>query len=123
MFLKYFEFKKPLKKKKFLKILMIKYLRKFFIIVKLNQFDIYFKSFAHSLNEFFNFFLQPLGKPFNNPLTKRVVNDITTSEIAFKFFYFFFINNKSFTYLKQKKKGRVKRKILRKLIKLNKVVD
>ena len=67
--------------------------------------------------------LQPSGKNFINPLTTKSFSDVSQSANQFNFSYVFFLNTKSFSFLKLKKKGRVKRKIQRKLIKLNTIID
>ena len=123
LFIKYFEFKKSLKKKKLLKLLLLKYLRKMFLILKLKNFNLFIKSSGFFLNEFLTLLLQPSGKTFKNPLTQKNFNDVSQLSNQFTFSYIFFLNTKSFSFLKLKKKGRVKRKIQRKLIKLNTIID
>jgi len=124
MFLKYFESKKSLKKKKFLKILMIKYLRKFFIVTKIKIVRFLFKSLAGSLHDFFFFFNKRLGKRFTNPLTGKIIDETEQSRLTTQPHSLIFINNKSFTApLKLRKRGRIKRKIWKKLVKLNNVID
>ena len=123
LFIKYFEFKKSLKRKKLLKLLLLKYLRKMFLVLKLKHFNLFIKSAGFFLNEFLTLLLQPSGKSFINPLTTKSFSDVSHSANQFNFSYVFFLNTKSFSFLKLKKKGRVKRKIQRKLIKLNTIID
>ena len=44
LFIKYFNFKKSLKKKKLLKLLLLKYLRKMFLILKITNLNLFIKS-------------------------------------------------------------------------------
>ena len=123
MFLKYFEYKKSLKKKKLLKYLLIKYLRKFILIVKLKNFNFFFKSSVYFLTEFFSILFKPLKKKFFNPLTSKLMADDKQKKANFSVFFIYFLNTVNFSFLKTRKKGRIKRKILRKLVKLNNLID
>jgi hypothetical protein len=123
LFIKYFDFKKSLKKKKLLKLLLLKYLRKLFLILKINQFNLFIKSAGFFLNEFLTLLTQPSEKTFLNPLTKKTITDDRKLIKTFNFSYIFFLNTKNYSFLKLKKKGRVKRKIQRRLIKLNTIID
>jgi hypothetical protein len=94
-----------------------------FLILKLRNFNLFIKSSGFFLNEFLTLLLQPSGKTFKNPLTQKNFSDVSQLSNQLTFSYIFFLNTKSFSFLKLKKKGRVKRKIQRKLIKLNTIID
>jgi hypothetical protein len=104
LFIKYFDFKKSLKKKKLLKLLLLKYLRKLFLILKINQFNLFIKSAGFFLNEFLTLLTQPSEKTFLNPLTKKTITDDRKLIKTFNFSYIFFLNTKNYSFLKLKKK-------------------
>lgn len=123
LFIKYFNFKKSLKKKKLLKLLLLKYLRKMFLILKITNLNLFIKSAGFFLNEFLSILIQPSEKSFLNPLSRKIINDEARLVSRFHFSYIFFINTKNFSFLKLRKKGRIKRKIQRRLLKLNPIID
>jgi len=123
LFIKYFDFKKSLKKKKLLKLLLLKYLRKMFLILNITNLNLFIKSSGFFLNEFLSLLIQPSEKTFLNPLSNKLVTDESRLVSRFHFSYIYFLNTKSFSYLKLRKKGRIKRKIQRRLLKLNPIID
>lgn len=123
LFIKYFDFKKSLKKKKLLKLLLLKYLRKMFLILKITNLNIFIKSAGFFLNEFLSTLVQPSEKSFLNPLSNKILTDESSLVSKFHFSYIYFLNTKSFSFLKLRKKGRIKRKIQRRLLKLNPIID
>lgn len=121
-FIKYFDKKKFFKKNKTLRIVMIKYLRKMFLLVKLPQTILILKKNPIFFLEFLNLFHQPILYKFNEPLTNREIID-EGSDVITNFLYFIFLNTENFTSNKTKKKGRVKRKIYRKIVIRNAMID
>jgi hypothetical protein len=65
----------------------------------------------------------PLIKPLKNPLTLKTIDEDQLSQFRFVFLFFFFQKSKNFGTFKLRRKGRVKRRIIRKLIKINNVLD
>ena len=59
---------------------------------------------------------------YNHPFHKSVVNE-KEKPLTIKFLYINFTNNKSLGPVKKKKKGRLKRKISKKIILYNNVLD
>lgn len=123
LFIKFFEKKKSLKKNKSLKLLMAKYLRKLFLISKIKNLILFVKKSPLFLIEIINLINQPIAHKFIDPLENRVIEENDTNLMWIKFLYFIFLDNKSFTKNKLRKRGRVKRKIYRKIIFGNKVID
>lgn len=125
MFIQYFQYKRSLRKNKLLKILIAKYLRKFFLILQLKYISIHFNSTPLLLQELITNITTPLIKPLKNPLTHKVIDEdhVSSSQPRFLFLFFFFQKSKNFGIHKFKRKGRIKRRILRKLIKMNNVLD
>jgi hypothetical protein len=100
---------------------MYKYLRKIFLLTSLPRLFLILKKNPVFLIEFLNLFNQPILHKFNEPLTKKEIFD--TNDALTKFIYFVFFKNTSYSKFKQKKKGRVKRKISRKLVLKNALID
>lgn len=125
MFIQYFQYKRSLRKNKLLKIIIAKYLRKFFLILQLKYISIHFNSTPLLLQELITNITTPLIKPLKNPLTHKVIDEdhVSSSQPRFLFLFFFFQKSKNFGIHKFKRKGRIKRRILRKLIKMNNVLD
>lgn len=123
MFIQYFQYKKSLRKNKILKVLIAKYLRKFLLILQLKYVSLHFSSTPVMLQEILTNLITPLIKPLKNPLTLKTIDEDQSFTFRFTFLYFFFQKSKNFGIFKLKKKGRVKRRILRKLIKVNNVLD
>ena len=64
----------------------------------------------------------PVTKLYKNPFDEKEINEKVILN-PFKFSFIIFINNKSFIPIKVKKKGRLKRKISKRITLLNKIVD
>lgn len=68
-------------------------------------------------------FNAPVLNSFDNPITKKTLNEFSPENFLFKIRFLIFINNKSFTLNRSKKMGRIKRKIRRKLVSKNHMID
>lgn len=121
-FIKNFEKKKLYKKSKIIRILMYKYLRKVFLLIKIPNTIVTLKKNPIFLLEFLNIFHQEIPHKFREPLTLREISD-SNDKLLTNITYFIFLNNKSYVKFKQKKKGRVKRKIFRKIVLRNNITD
>lgn len=122
-FIKFFEKKKSLKKTKTFKMLTAKYLRKLYLLnrIKYNIFII--KKNPVFFLEILNFLHSPIIHKFNAPYIDGLVEEKKSNNTLIKVLYFVFIKNKDFSKNKYKKKGRIKRKITRKLVLENSVTD
>ena len=129
LFIRYFQGKKSLKKSKALKYLMARFLRKMLLVLNLESVGVITKGVPVHLDQLLTAIFKPLSHPFTNPLTGEIINesDSTTrrkpkrgnvgiSSITF-------LAPKPFSYQKTRKRGRIKRKIQRRLVRLNKVID
>jgi hypothetical protein len=123
LFIKYFGKKKSLKKNKIIKILMAKYVRKIFLILGFQNVFLSVKRNPVFLLEFLDALNTPIVHTFYNPLSNKISEDVKRNAPAVRFIYFVFSKNDSFSLLKAKKKGRIKRKITRKLTLKNRIVD
>lgn len=123
LFVKYFGKKKALKKNKILKLLMGKYVRKLFLILQINKLILTIKNNPIYLFEFLKNLNSPIVHKFFNPYDKTLIEDTVNATFNTKSIYFIFYKNTSYSTLKTKKRGRIKRKISRKLILKNQLID
>lgn len=123
LFLKFFGRKKSLKKHKTIKLLTAKFLRKLFLVTHLRTAILIIKKTPLYLLEMLNLFNTPIIYKFTNPIENTTIEERLDDFLLIRFLYFIFLENKNFTFNKQKKRGRVKRKISRKLVLVNKVID
>jgi hypothetical protein len=123
LFIKFFEKKKSFKKNKTIKLLMAKYVRKIFLISKIKNTVLIIKRNPIFLLEIINFFNLPIVHKFLNPIENKIIEEEDNNFIKIKFLYFIFLENKNFSKNKQPQKGRIKRKILRKIVFENKIID
>jgi len=123
LFIKFFEKRKAFKKNKTIKILMAKYFRKLFIILKIKNLALIIKKIPVSLSEILTFLNSPIVHKFLNPIENKVIEENDKTPLFINFLYFLFIENKNFSKNKMPQKGRIKRKILRKLTFDNKIID
>jgi len=123
LFIKFFEKRKSIKKNKAIKLLMAKYLRKLFIISKINNLILVIKKTPLFINELINFLNTPIAHKFLNPIDQKIVDESISKNLSIRFLYFIFMENKNFSKNKIASKGRIKRKILRKITFENRIID
>lgn len=121
--LKFFGNRKSLKKSKTFKLLIVKFLRKLLVISGISSVNLYFKGRISSVNEIVGTLLSPLASPFYDPLRGVTVAESTDTGFAMTVRYMIFDNIKSFTNMKSRSKGRLKRKIYRRVVKSNRITD
>lgn len=123
-FLKFFEKKKSLKKNKNLKLLCAKYLRKLYLLNKIKSNIFIIKNNPVYLLEMLNIMHSPIIHKFGNPFDEgNLIEEKDLKRKLIKVFYFIFLRNQDFSKNKIKKKGRIKRKITRKLVLENSITD
>lgn len=123
LFIKFFEKKKSFKKNKTIKLLMAKYIRKIFLISRIKNTILIVKKNPVFLMEIINLFNSPIAHKFIDPVENRTIEETNNNFIWIKFLYFIFLENKNFSNNKLPQKGRIKRKILRKVVFENKIID
>jgi len=133
MFLKFFNYKKSLKKSKSFKILLMRYLRKLLIITGINNFHLFVRQTSNHLSKLLHVLQKPIQHAFNNPLAQKIIleqpnkskhdKNLKNIQPVFNFVYIYFVKTKPFGVMKTKKVGRIKRKIRRKVMKLNHIND
>lgn len=123
LFIKFFEKKKSFKKNKTIKLLISKYIRKIFLLTRIKNTILVVKKTPVFLMEVINLINSPIAHKFVDPVDNKVIEETNTNNILIKFLYFIFMENKNFTKNKIPAKGRIKRKILRKVVFENKIID
>jgi hypothetical protein len=103
---------------------MAKYIRKIFLISKIKNIFLIVKKNPIFLMEILNFFNSTISHKFINPVENKLIEENDTpASLSIKFLYFIFLDNKNFSKNKVPAKGRIKRKILRKVVFENRIID
>ena len=128
LFIKYFNRRKSLKRSKPIRLLMMRFLRKILIIADLGTLGFRINGTPIELDALLTMLFKPLTHSFTNPISKKNINEVDprvlrrTSKIIDPIFIQFNAI-KAFGTQKLPKRGRIKRKIRRKLVKLVNLVD
>ena len=124
LFLKFFKNKKSFKKNKLIKLLLVKYLRKLLIIAGVKNLYLYIQKKPLFFQELCKTLTTPLVNPFFNPITSLSITENTTLKTQpFYIRYLFFKNTKPYNIMRLPRKGRLKRKIMRRIIRTNRISD
>jgi len=97
----------------FRKLLIYSDLRRLILLVK--RTPLYFKDILSSIHT-------PVITRYKHPFSGVSVDEKKLN-VQFFFSMFIFINSKSYSFLKTRKKGRIKRKITKRLVKINSIID
>jgi hypothetical protein len=95
------------------KILLYSLIGKLILMVK--RTPLYFQEILAHINN-------PVVTPYKHPFYDDTVDEFFLKK-SFSYLMFIFINSKPYTFMKSKRRGRVKRKITRRLVKINRLVD
>lgn len=106
-----------------MKLLMARFFRKILLVLRLKNIVIISRGVPVHLNLLLSTLFRPLSHPFIDPLSMRVVDETQDEKEILRISELSFPSSKPFGTQKTKKKGRVKRKIRRKLTRLNAVID
>lgn len=103
----------------------MKYIRKLLIVSEIRLIELYIKRTPVFFNELFKAFTTPIITPFLNPITRSTYNDAETnfSKNPFTINVMFFMKFKPYNSMKGHRKGRLKRKIMRRIVKANRICD
>jgi len=103
---------------------MARFLRKILISLKLKNILIRVRGVPLHLDAFLAMLFKRLSHTFTDPLTGKIVDETSKdSKHGLNLYKMKFSHTRPFGYQKTRKMGRVKRKIRRKLVKLNNVID
>ena len=124
MLLKYMEGKKKSAKKSLsTKLVLMRFLRKLLLISGLSSFEIIVKGVPLFLPRLIRFLKAPLPSVINDPVTGQTIDETGERVAQFKFNTLIFVRPKPFGFQKTRKRGRIKRKIRRKIISKARVID
>ena len=124
LLLKHLEGKrKSAKKTLSTKLLLMRFLRKLLIVSRITHLSVTLKGVPLFLQKLFSFLNKPLSHTFIDPLTKKEIDETGEFYTTFTFHRLLFLKPKPYGYQKTKKKGRIKRKIRRKIIRAANVLD
>jgi hypothetical protein len=123
LLLKFFKHQKSLKKNKSLKFLLVKFLRKLIIVSKIDNMIVFLKKTPTLVSEVFKFLINPLPSPFFDPISNQTILEDDKSSYRININYIYFLKTISYTSMKKRQKGRLKRKIAKKVISKNRIVD
>jgi hypothetical protein len=127
LFFSFFLKPKSFKKSKQLYLLLINFFKKLIKHLGLFEVLVYVKYTPKYFSELVNLLFRNEIKTYTHPFTKLPLTPITTTNISNSHSFFLkklvFLNNKKYGFIKFKKKGVVKRKIIRKVYKTNFITD
>lgn len=116
--IKFFDNRKAIKKTKIVKLMLARYVRKLCLLSNLTQIYLIVKGIPMFLPEMLGALNQRASHKFLDPHT-NVLFDETDKRVLpqiIKIPYFFFLRNEAFSPVKLSRKGRIKRKLQRKII-------
>jgi len=126
LFKHFFSKPKSFKKSKQLYILSIHFFKKLFLFTQIHNLNILVKYIPKYLSEILNILLQPATSDLYPVYPPLIQNKDTSSPIQHSNPFFtniIFLKNKNYGFIKSKKRGKVKRKVSRKVIKNNNITD
>ena len=115
--------KKGAKKALTTKLLLVRFLRKILLVSRIKRLHMVIKSLPLHLPQLFNFLNKPLSHIIKDPFTKKSIDETGEEYTIFEYYALTFLYPKSYGYQKTRKKGRIKRKIRRKIVRLARVID
>jgi len=122
MFSKFFKKGKFFIKNKLVFLLVASFIRKILLFSSIKKLILFIKKTPLFFKEILSRINDSAPDIYDHPFTKEKVNEKLLKN-PFRFTMLIFINNKAYGFLKKKKKGRIKRKIAKRLILLNRVLD
>lgn len=121
-------FAKPLNKgkafvrNKMIYLMAASFFRKLFIYTSVTGMTMYIKHQPLYLNELLTTLFKPVVSLYDHPFNNYLVDE-NLIETRYKFNNIIFLLNKKFTTQKMRQRGRLKRRITKRLIKINNVLD
>jgi len=124
LFLKFFKNKKSFKKNKLIKLLLVKYVRKLLIVSGIKNIYLYVQKKPLFFQELCKTLTTPLVNSFLNPLTSLPLNEnLNLKQQPFHIRYLFFRQPKPYNTMRASRQGRLKRKVMRRIIRTNRISD
>jgi len=123
LFLKFFTKTKSFIKNKLLYLLLIGFLKKILLYSLFKNIIIFFKQKPLYLTDILNIIMTPAVNLYKNPLNFHKIIDERFLGNTFSIVFMVFLNTKKYNIQKIKKKGKIKRKIFKKIILINRLID
>lgn len=108
---------KSFKKSNKLKIIQLRFLKKFFSIISIRKIKLTFFKSLKNYRFIINNLIKPINHFFVNPISQESII-LSSNKLSLDVSLIVFLKQITFFLLKKKKKSRLKRKILKKLIKI-----
>lgn len=124
LFWKYYFKPKAFRKSKTMYLVSASFLRKVLLYCSLNYIHLYINKTPRYLNEILSKINEPAISVYNHPFEPQEL-EISEGDAPdnFVFSSIIFLNNKNYGVTKLRKRGRLKRKIFRRLVAANRVLD
>lgn len=106
-----------------MRMLMMRLLRKLLLVIRLKNIIIRVKGVPLFLTTLLSMLFKPLQHRILDPFLGKPVDEVNLKPRSLRIFSIIFTNPKPFGFQKMKKKGRLKRKVRRKVMKANNVLD
>lgn len=115
--------KKGAKRSLPLKLLLVRFLRKLLLVSRVTHLVLVLRGVPLHSSQLFNFLNRPLPHVITDPLTRRPIDETGDLFTSLRFDSVSFVKSKPYGFQKSRKRGRVKRKIRRKIISSARVID
>jgi len=122
MFSKYLNKGKSFIKNKMVYLIIASFFRKLLIYSDLRRLKLLVKRTPLYFKDMLSIINNPVITRYKHPFTGINVDEKKLN-VQFFFSMFIFINSKSYSFLKTRKRGRIKRKITKRLVKINSIID
>jgi len=123
LFSKFFNKGKAFIKNKGTFLVVSGFLRKLLLYTALEQLVLVVKKTPLYLQEIMSSINSPVISLYTNPFNTNLVVDESKVVNNFYFSTFIFLNSRPYSFMKTRKKGRIKRKITKRIVKVNRLVD
>lgn len=122
MFSKFFKKGKAFIKNKANFLVSAGFLRKILLYADINDIILMVKRTPIYLTEILSTINSPVIVNYKHPFNSDNIDEMRFSRHFF-YHYFIFFNTKAYGFMKSKKKGRIKRKITKRIVKINRLTD
>nr|YP_010049558.1 hypothetical protein J6674_mgp26 [Strombidium cf. sulcatum]QPL15963.1 hypothetical protein [Strombidium cf. sulcatum] len=118
-----FKQSKAFRKNKMVFLLLSNFLRKILLYSSIKRYMMVIRKIPIYFKEILNTLTSPTIAPYTHPFFKKKTVEERFYKNPFYFSHILFFNNKPYGSLKLKKRGRLKRKITKKIVSINRITD
>ena len=123
LLLRFIKQTKAFKKTKVVRLMLAMYLRRLLIVSRLTSFDLWLRRLPIFMQEFLDALHRHTPVSFKDPITSKTVTESESDKFVFQVTYMVFQYNKPFGFMKNRLRGRVKRKISKRIVRMQSRVD